>query len=149
MKDKRIYTSFRGLFLIYLPIYLLISIIFYLIVGIKFPPTLNHYLTVGGWTIITAIYLIFGYKNSYYELTKHEIVHHKGSNILYYKFDDIIYIDKVYSGKKLSIRFFTRIGDERYLAHDPKKKVYNTMLERCTNLIDKEELLRRFPKIKY
>jgi hypothetical protein len=92
---------------------------------------------------------VFGYKNSYYELTKHEIVHHKGGNILYYKFDDIIYIDEVYSSKKLSMRFVTRIGDERYLAHDPKKLVYEAMLERCTNLVDKDELHRRFPKIKF
>lgn len=149
MKNRKIYTSFKGLLLIYLPVYFLMVIIFYLIVGIKFPPTLNHYLAIGGWTVITVIYLIFGYRNSYYEIKKHEIVHHKGSKTLYYKYDDIIYIDTVYSDKKRSVRFFTRIGDERYLAHDPQKKVYNAMLEKCKNLVSKEELLKRFPKISF
>ena len=145
---KKIYTSFKGLLLIYLPIYLLVSIVFYLIIGITFPPTLNHYLVLLIWTLTTVIYLIVGYTNIYYEITKHEIIHHKGRNTLHYPYKDIIYIDEAYSEKKLSIRFVTRKGDERYLAHDPKRLVYKAMLERVDAYWSLEEIKRQFPSLK-
>lgn len=146
--NKKIYTSFKGLLIIYLPIYLLVSIIFYLITGITFPPTLYHYLVLLIWTVTTVIYLIIGYKNSYYEITKHEIVHHKGRNTLYYPFKDIIYIDEAYSEKKLSIRFVTRKGDERYLAHDPKKLIYKAMKEKVEKYWSLDEIKKQFPSLK-
>lgn len=145
---KKIHTSFKGLLLIYLPIYLLMTIIFYLTVGIVFPPTLTHYLIIVGWTILTAFYVIYGYKNSYYELTKHEIIHTKGANKLHYPYKDIVYIDEVYSAKKLSIRFVTSKGDERYLAHDKGKLVYKTMLEKVERQMTKDELNQKFPRLR-
>ncbi|MDY0214254.1 MAG: hypothetical protein RBS24_01795 [Bacilli bacterium] len=146
--NKKIYTSFKGLLIIYLPVYFLVAIIFYLIMGITFPPTLYHYLAVGIWTITTIIYLIFGYKSSYYEIGKHELIHHKGKQVLYYPYKDIIYIDENYSSKKLSIRFVTRKGDERYLAHDPQKLVYQAMLAKVEPYWSIEEINKAFPKLK-
>ncbi len=148
MNDKRIYPHFLNLLKIYLPIYLLAGIVFYLMVGVKFPPTLIHYLVVVGWTILTAGYLIFGSKNSYYTLTKHEIIHHKGAHKLYYAYKDIIYIDTTYSERKGSIRFVTSKGDERYLMHDKEHLVYKEMLAKVANLKTREEINRLFPTLK-
>lgn len=145
---KRIYPSFKGLLLIYVPVYLIVLIIFYLIVGVTFPPTLTHYLISSGWTLLTIFYLIYGYKNSYYELTKHELIHTKGGTRLIYPFKDIVYIDETYSDRKLSMRFVTRKGDERYLTHDPKRVVYHELKKRVTNPLSKAEFSKAYPKLK-
>lgn len=144
----RIYPSFKALLAIYVPVYLIVLIVFYLIVGVTFPPTLTHYLISGGWTILTIFYLIYGYKSSYYELNKHELIHTKGGTRLIYPFKDIVYIDEVYSDKKLSLRFVTRKGDERYLAHDPKRIIYSELKKRVPVTLTKSELLKAYPKLK-
>lgn len=146
--NKRIYTSFKGLLLIYLPIYFLVAIIFYLVAGLTFPPTLYHYIAVGIWTVTTIFYLVYGYRSTYYEITKHEIIHYKGKNALHYPFKDIIYIDEAYSSKKLSIRFVTRKGDERYLTHDRHKLVYQAMLNKVEKYWSLEQIKKEFPKLK-
>lgn len=146
MKNK-IHTSFKALLLIYLPLYVIGSIIFYLIAGLNFPPLLRHYISLIIWTGLTVFYLVIAYRSAYYEISKHAIIHHKGKNTLYYNYKDIIYIDEAYSEKKLSIRFITRVGDERYLTHDPKRLVYKAMVERVGPYMSKEEINRQFPKI--
>lgn len=149
MKNQnKIAPSFWSLFKIYIPIYLISVVVFYLIIGVVWPPKLMHYLLLGGWTIVTIIYLVLAYNKTHYELTKHEIVHYKGGAILYYPFKDIIYIDTNYSTKKGSIRFVTNKGDERFLLHDRKRLVYKEMVERCTNLRSKNDINRQFPKLK-
>lgn len=145
--NKRIYTSIKGLLLVFLPVYLLSAIIFYLMLGVIWPPNVYQYLMLGGWTILTIIYLVLAYSNSYYELTKHEIKHTKGKEILYYAYKDILYIDELHSSKKTTIRFVTRLGDERYLTHDPKRLVYTEMLLKTPHRVSKEAIKSQFPKL--
>lgn len=148
MTNKKIAPSFWSLFLVYIPVYLITMIVFYVLIAVAWPPLLMHYLILSGWTIVTVIYLVVGYKKTHYELTKHEIIHHKGNAILYYPFKDIVYIDKTYSERKRSMRFFTSQGDERYLMHDRKRLVYKTMVEKATNVRSLDEFKRQFPKLK-
>lgn len=148
MKKNRIAPSFLNLLKIYVPIYLLTTIIFYLLIGVVWPPTLYHYLLLLGWTLLTLFYLIFGYTQTTYEVTKHQIIHHKGKTTLYYNYKEIIYIDEKYSSKKGSIRFVTSQGHERYLMHDKGKIVYHALLENATNLKPRDEVNRLFPSLK-
>ncbi len=148
MKKNYIYPRFGYLLRIYIPVYLISGVIFYLIIGLVWPPTLVHYLVIALWTVLTAVYLIYGYKTSYYELSKHEIKQRKGGNVLTYPFKDIIFIDEPYSSKKSYVHFVTSKGDERFLLHDKKRIIYNAIVERTTNLKTKEEVNRMFPKLK-
>lgn len=148
MKKNYIYPRLGYLLRIYIPVYIISAIVFYLMLGVVWPPTLKHYLVFAGWTILTLIYLIYAYKMGYYEITKHEIKQRKGGNVLTYPFKDIIFIDEPYSSKKSYIHFVTNKGDERFLLHDKKRLVYKAIVERTSNLKTKDEVNRMFPKLK-
>ncbi len=148
MKKDYIYPRFAYLLRIYIPVYLIAGGLFYIMIGLVWPPTLVHYLIIIGWTILTGIYLFYGYKTSYYQITKHEIKQRKGGSLLTYAFKDIIFIDEPYSSKKSYIHFVTNKGDERFLLHDQKRLVYQAIVERTTNLKTKDEVNRMFPKLK-
>lgn len=76
------------------------------------------------------------------------IIVHRFKKVLYYYFNDIVYIDKQYSEKHKMILFVTNKKDVRYLVFDSKKLVYETMLEKCHNLLTYEQLIAKYGEIK-
>lgn len=106
------------------------------------------------WTVISAFIVstIFFYVltifQNYYILEKKYVLVHRFKREMFYYFSDVIYIDEKYSKKHKMILFVTNRGDIRYLTFDRKGILYETMLDKCTNLIDKESVKIRFPNIK-
>lgn len=145
---QKIYARRLYIIAVFLPIYALSIVVFYLLIGVVFPPTILHYILLGSWTLVTLIYLIFANRLNYYELTKRELIHYRNKKEMRYIYKDIWYIDVFYSNKKSSLRFFTSRGDERFIIHDKKRIILAELLKRCPNLITKEAYLQKFPKVK-
>ncbi len=148
MNNERIYADPRHVLKYFIPIYLISMIVFYFMIAVAWPPVLLHYILLGAWTLVTAFYIIFANRRSYYVFSKKELKHYRGKQILYYPYKDIWFIDEFYSDKKNSIRFFTNRGDERYIIHDKNKTIYKELLVRCPNLLTKADYRAKFPKIK-
>jgi len=106
------------------------------------------------WTVIavfiisTIFFYVLTIFQNYYILEKKYVLVHRFKKEMYYYFSDVIYIDEKYSKKHKMILFVTNRGDIRYLTFDRKGILYETMLDKCTNLIDEGTLKIRFPNIK-
>lgn len=132
----------------YLVIYLLLVLASYFMIGFTFPPSLNHYLAIGAWTLGFAIMLFFGIKYNSYEIHKNFIVHHKGFGKITYQFSDILYVDEKYSRKHKTLLIYTNRGEERFLALDKEMLLLTKTLERSKNLISREAYVQKFPRVK-
>ena len=97
---------------------------------------------------LSIIFCVLTIKQTYFVIQKERIVHVKMNNAFEYRYKDFLYIDEEYSEKHKTMLFYLKDGKERFLAFDKDHKVYDTCLERCENLISKEELKRRFPNLK-
>lgn len=114
---------------------------------IKFPWEPLCYILIAIWLIGGVLFYILSITKNYYILSKKYVTVIKYNKQIIYNFSEIIYIDEEKSTKTKTITFVTNKGHPRYLTFDRKNILYRVMLEKCTNRISKEELLRRFPKI--
>lgn len=95
-------------------------------------------------SLVIYFFTLFGY---YYVADKKLLAVRKYTKVMIYEYDKIIYVDEK-SSKKMFLAFVTNRGDTIYLINDKKRKVYETLIEKCPNLLSKEDLYRRFPKVK-
>lgn len=101
------------------------------------------------WLISAIIFYVWTITSNYYELTKKyvKVIRYKKEYIYY--FNEIIYIDVEKSRKRKTITFVTSRGDVKYLNFDQKNILLDALIEGCHNLLEKEELMRKFPNIKF
>lgn len=109
---------------------------------------ISDIIVVCAWFGICCVILFILFKYNFYEITNSEIKHHRYNNILIYKYDEILYIDEVYTKKHKTVLFYTNLGDARYLILDKEEKIYSALEKNCKNLISREEFQAKFPNVK-
>jgi len=132
----------------YLILYLLINVVTYFPIGFTWPPTTFHYISLALWTIAFSIFIYLGVRYNSYEIHKNHLVHLKGKTRLNYNYASILYIDEQYTKKHKTLLFYTDRGDSRFLVLDKDELLLSKTLERCKNLISKEEYQTKFPRVK-
>ncbi len=99
------------------------------------------------FVVISVLMLVLSLTRNFYVIEPKFLVVVKGRKELYYYYNDIIFIDHERTKRKKILTFVTSKGHVRYLPFDRDGKIYEACLDKCNNLVDEEELLRRFPKI--
>lgn len=67
---------------------------------------------------------------------------------MYYYYTDIVFIDKEQSLRRKILCFYTNKGHARYLPFDKEGKIYETFINKCHNVLDKEDFANKYPNIK-
>lgn len=115
---------------------------------LDWPWDFRQYIIIFLWLISSVVFYIISILYNFYIIESKCIIVHRFKKVLYYYFNDIVYIDKQYSEKHKMILFVTNKKDVRYLVFDSKKLVYQTMLEKCHNLLTYEQLIAKYGEIK-
>lgn len=145
----KIYPRKTKIIIDYLIVYFIALVVFYFIPGPPYwPPRTAHYIIFTIWTLATIGYLTYAITHNYYEISKTRIIHYRGRKRLVYDFNSILYIDVEWSKKHKRMLFYTALGDERYLTLDKDGVLLTKTLDKCKNLITREEYKERFPKSK-
>ncbi len=149
-KEEKLRLSPIRIIMIFLVMFLIFEVIFYFSFQGNnfFPLNTSFYVYTPALLGVSALFCFLTIKGTYFVIQKERIVHVKMNTAFEYRFKDIIYIDEEYSVKHKTMLFYLKDGKERFLAFDKDHKVYDACLERCENLITKEELKRRFPNLK-
>ncbi len=132
---------------LYIILALFLGIFFYLIPGWAFPPTTTHWFIMGVWLVTSIAYATIGVFTNYYILEKDGVVQHRFNKDLFYRFDDVIFIDHKYTKRTKTLRFVTRYGHLRYLILDKEGRIYEAMRDHCQLLKD-ADFKQLFPRIK-
>jgi len=132
---------------LYLLFGLVLSVFFYMIPGLTFPPTPAHYIILAAWALTTFIYALIGVKTNYYVIEKQGIVHHRFNKDYLYAYKDIVFIDEAYSSKHKTMRFVTKSEHVYYLLFDREGKIFDLALKHC-ELLSLEDFSKRYSHIK-
>ena len=138
--------------LIYVIAFLVLEAIFYLTLqDFKtngfFPFSTNFYFYTPILVVLTIVFLVVSLTQTYYEIDKEKIVHHKMSKEFVYYYKDILYIDEEWSIKHKMLLFYDKDGKERILTFDREGLIFEEAVSRAKQ-ISWEELKIRFPNIK-
>lgn len=99
--------------------------------------------------VLTSIgMLILSLVRNFYVIENKYLVQVRAFKEAYYHYNDVVYIDKEQSEKKRTLVFYTNKGHVRYLAFDRNGAIYQAMLKKCNNLLNKEEFKKRYPNVK-
>lgn len=110
--------------------------------------SLGQFGIIGLFVVVSVLMLVLSLTRNFYVIEPKFLVVVKGRKELYYYYNDIIFIDHERTKRKKVLTFVTNQGHVRYLPFDHDGKIYEACLEKCHNLVDEQELLRRFPTIK-
>ena len=97
---------------------------------------------------ISVFMLILSLTRNFYVIENKYLVVVKGRKEMYYNYNDVVYIDEEKSERKKTLCFFTRQGHTRYLPFDKEGKIYTTFLNKCHNLLSKEDFEKQYPEIR-
>ena len=97
---------------------------------------------------ISVFMLILSLTRNFYVIENKYLVVVKGRKEMYYNYNDVVYIDEEKSERKKTICFLTRQGHTRYLPFDKEGKIYTTFLNKCRNLLSKEDFEKQYPEIR-
>lgn len=114
----------------------------------KWPPETIDYVILVILFVSMVILDIFAIKSTYYTIVNNAIIQHRFGKINYYDYSRIIYIDKDYSLKHKALTMVMDDGKIIFLTFDKEGKIYEMALKNAKKLISKEELNKKFPKIK-
>lgn len=128
---------------------LLMLIIFYSSLGsFKWPPETFDYVLFGTWAILTASFLFVTIKYGYYTLEKKGLYQRRFTKVLFYEYDQVVFIDEKWSRKTNTLRFVMRNSDVRYLVADKKQVLIDEMIKRCKNTLSEEDFSIQYPQVK-
>ena len=105
-------------------------------------------LIVIAYSVAMIVILIASILTQYYEINKKDITEARFGKKFVYFYSDIIYIDVEESKRSKTLCFVTKQGHVKYLSFDREGKIFDAAMNKCTSLISREELERRFPGIK-
>ena len=108
----------------------------------------TQWLVIGLFVIISIFMLVLSLTRNFYVIESKYLVVVKGNKEMYYHYEDVVYIDREHSEKKRVLTFYTNKGHARYLPFDKEGKIYNTMINKCHNVITKEEFHTQYPNVK-
>lgn len=146
----RIYPDMKRTLISFSIVSLLILVLFYFTFDGSFtwPLPIKDYIAFAGWLIITAVYFFITLRLGYYTVEKNALYQRRLTKVFCYQYKDVIYIDVDWSKKNKILFFVTNRGDTIYLMMDKKQLLLEKMLEKCHNLVEKDDIKRRFPNIK-
>ena len=97
--------------------------------------------------VISTLFCVLSITQTYYEIEKDKIIHHKMGKVTEIKFKEILYVDEEWSKRHKMVLMYLIDGRDHYLAFDKDGIIYNTVLEKA-NLMTWEEYKIRFPNAK-
>ena len=103
---------------------------------------------IGLFVGVSVIMLILSLTRNFYVIEKKYLVVVRSSKNMFYNYEDVVYIDKEQTERRRVLVFYTNKGHVRYLPFDKEGKIYQIFLQRCHNLLDKEQLKQKYPNIK-
>lgn len=137
---------------------LLALVIFLFSAGIVFTSCINlflfqewdyrQWLIIGVFLASSILILIFSLRTYFYVIEKRELIVIKFKRELVYPYSEIIYIDQNQKRKKSTITIVMKSGQIIYLIPDNKNQVYESLQKNCDDLLDKQEVMNKFPRIK-
>ena len=99
------------------------------------------------FVMISIVMLVLSLTRNFYVIESNYLVTVKGYKEMYYNYKDVVYIDKAQSEKKKVLCFYTNKGHVRYLPFDKDGKIYETMCNKCRNLLSDEEFHIQYPNV--
>ena len=96
---------------------------------------------------VSVIFCVVSITQTYYEVDKEKLVHHKMGKTYVYKFKDILYVDEEWSLKHKMLWFYDNNGKDHYLAFDKNAEIYKAVIEH-SNLMEWDEYKLKFPNAK-
>lgn len=112
-----------------------------------FPFSIQFYFYTPLLLAISVIFCVVSLTQTYYELDKEKLVHHKMGKTYTYKFKDILYIDEEWSMKHKMVWFYDNNGKDHYLAFDKDGLIYKAMIKNCV-IMSWDEYKAKFPNAK-
>lgn len=112
-----------------------------------FPFDMSFYIYTPAILVVSVVFCVLSITQTYYEIEKDKIVHHKMGKVTEIKYKDILYVDEEWSKKHKMVLMYLNDGRDHYLAFDKDEIIYNTVLEKA-NLMTWEEYKIRFPNAK-
>ena len=103
---------------------------------------------IGIYVLVMVFILIMSLNTQYYEINKKDLTECKFGKKYTYFYNDIIYIDIEGSKKSKVLEFVTKYGHVKYLTFDKEGKIFEAVVNKCKNLLSREEVLCKFPGIK-
>lgn len=100
------------------------------------------------FVVISVLMLVLSLTRNYYVIESKFLVVVKGKKEMFYHYADVVYIDKQQTEKRKVLCFYTRQGHTRYLPFDKDGKIYTAFLNKCHNVLEKEEFERKYPNVK-
>ena len=100
------------------------------------------------YVVISILMLVLSLTRNFYVIESKYLVVIKGKKELYYNYTDVVYIDKEQTEKRRILCFYTRQGHTRYLPFDKNGEIYKAFLNKCHNLLSKEEFMIQYPNVK-
>lgn len=100
------------------------------------------------YVLVMVFILIMSLNTQYYEINKKDLTECKFGKKYTYFYNDIIYIDIEGSKKSKVLEFVTKYGHVKYLTFDKEGKIFEAVVNKCKNLLSREEVLSKFPGIK-
>ena len=105
-------------------------------------------LIIALYVIISVFMLVLSLTRNFYVIESKYLVVVKGAKEMHYFYNDVVYIDNEQSERRKVLCFFTNKGHTRYLPFDKEGKIYKTFLNKCHNLLSKEEFNAQYPNNK-
>ena len=96
---------------------------------------------------VSVIFCVVSITQTYYELDKEKLIHHKMGKTYTYKFKEILYVDEEWSTKHKMVWFYDNAGKDHYLAFDKDGEIYKAIIERSP-LMEWGEYKAKFPNAK-
>lgn len=108
----------------------------------------RQWLIIGVFLASSILILIFSLRTYFYVIEKRELIVIKFKRELVYPYSEIIYIDQNQKRKRSTITIVMKSGQIIYLIPDNKNQVYESLQKNCDDLLDKQEVMNTFPRIK-
>ena len=107
-----------------------------------------QFVIIGLFVFFSVFMLVLSLTRNFYVIESKYLVVVKGAKEMHYYYDDVVYIDKAQTEKRKVLCFYTNKGHARYLPFDKDGKIYEKFLNKCHNLLDKEEFMAQYPNNK-
>lgn len=108
----------------------------------------RQWLIIGVFLVSSIIILILTLTRYFYVIEKKNLVVVKFRRELFYPYSEIIYIDQNPKKKASTITIVMKTGQSIYLVPDKNNKIYEALQKNCNHLLDKQEVMNKFPQIK-
>ena len=112
-----------------------------------FPFSNSFYFYTPFLVVISILFCVLSITQTYYEIDKEKISHHKMGKVYEYKFKDIMFVDEEWSKKHKMLMFYLNDGKARYLAFDKEGKIFLAVINKA-KLMSWEEYKIHCPNAK-